>query len=282
VKFSFEVFPPRTPDALDALWATVSRLNQVDPIFVSVTYGAGGSDRHRTFDAIGTVAATGAVVAGHLTCVGQSTDDVDSVIDRYATLGVEHVVALRGDPAEGVGAPYRPHAAGYRRTADLVGAIKARGKFDVAVSAYPEGHPQSPSIDHDIDVLADKVAAGADRAITQMFFDVDTFLHYRDRLAARGVDVPLVPGIFPIHSLTAVARFADKCGATIPETVTARFAGLDGDDDAAHAVAASIAAEQIERLGAHGVDHVHLYTLNRAELVLAVGERLGLIDAVPT
>jgi methylenetetrahydrofolate reductase (NADPH) len=282
VRFSFEVFPPRTRDGLDALWDAVSRLNQVDPMFVSVTYGAGGSDRHRTFDAIGTVAATGAIVAGHLTCVGQSIDDVDSVIDRYAMLGVEHVVALRGDPAEGVGAPYRPHVAGYRHTADLVAAIKARGTFDVAVSAYPERHPQSPSIDHDIDVLADKVAAGADRAITQMFFDVDTFLVYRDRLAARGVDVPLVPGIFPIHSFAAVARFADKCGATIPGTVADRFAGLDGDHDATHTVAATLAAEQIERLAAHGVEHVHLYTLNRAELVLAVCERLGLIDPVST
>ena len=282
MKFSFEVFPPRTPDGLDALWNTVVRLNRLDPMFVSVTYGAGGSDRHRSFDAIRAVAATGAAVAGHLTCVGQSTDDVDSVLDRYAALGVGRVVALRGDPPEGVGAPYRAHPTGYQRTADLVAAIKSRGTFDVAVSAYPERHPQSPSVDHDLDVLAAKVAAGADRAITQMFFDVDMFLRYRDRLCARGVDVPLAPGIFPIHSLPAVARFAGKCGATIPEPVAARFAGLEGDDHATHATGAALAAEQIEQLDTHGVEHVHLYSLNRAELVLSVCERLGLIDPVPT
>jgi methylenetetrahydrofolate reductase (NADPH) len=282
VKFSFEVFPPRTPDGLDALWNTVVRLNRLDPVFVSVTYGAGGSDRQRSFDAIRAVASTGAVVAGHLTCVGQSTDDVDSVVDRYAALGVDHIVALRGDPPEGVGAQYRAHPAGYQRTPDLVAAIKSRGTFDVAVSAYPERHPHSPSVDHDLDVLAAKVAAGADRAITQMFFDVDTFLQYRDRLAARGIDVPLVPGIFPIHSFPAVARFADKCGATIPDPIAARFDGLDDDHEAAHAVAATLAAEQIARLAAHGVEHVHLYTLNRADLALAVCERLGLIDPVPT
>ena len=282
MRFSFEVFPPRTSDGLDALWGTVERLNQVDPIFVSVTYGAGGSDRERSFDAIRTVARTGAVVAGHLTCVGQSTDDVDSVIDRYAELGVDHVVALRGDPPEGAGAPYNPHPTGYQRTAHLVSAVKARGTFDVAVSAYPERHPQSPSIEHDIGVLAAKVAAGADRAITQMFFDIGMFLRYRDRLSARGIDVPLVPGIFPIHSFPAVARFAAKCGATIPAPIAARFDGLDGDHDATHETAAALAADQIQQLDAHGVEHVHLYTLNRAELVLAVCERLGLVDAVPT
>jgi methylenetetrahydrofolate reductase (NADPH) len=277
MRFSVEVFPPRSGDGLDALWDTVAQLAALDPMFVSVTYGAGGSDRERSFDAIRTIGSTGAVVAGHLTCVAQSVADVDSVIDRYAALGVEHVVALRGDSPEGIGAAYEPHPDGYQRTADLVAAVKARGGFDVAVSAYPERHPQSPSLTHDLDVLAEKVAAGADRAITQMFFDNELFLRHRDRIAGRGLDVALVPGVFPIHSFPAVARFAERCGATIPETLAARFAGLDDDRDATHTIAAELAAEQIAELATHGVDHVHIYTLNRAELALAVAERLGLV-----
>jgi methylenetetrahydrofolate reductase (NADPH) len=279
VKFSIEVFPPRSAEALRALWQTVVQLGALDPVFVSVTYGAGGSDRHRSFDAIDTLRSTGAVVAGHVTCVGQSIDDVESVIDRYATLGVEHLVALRGDPSEGVGAPYAAHPRGYQRTADLVAAVKQRG-FEVTVSAYPERHPQSPSFTHDLDVLAEKVAAGADRAITQMFFDNEVFLRQRDRVDARGLEIALVPGVFPIHSFSAVERFAARCGATLPDAIAERFARLDGDAEATHALAADLAAEQIAELAECGVDHVHLYTLNRAELALAVGERLGAIDRV--
>ncbi len=280
MKFSVEVFPPRASDGLSALWDTVEQLGALDPMFVSVTYGAGGSDRHRTFDAIRTVRDSGATVAGHLTCVGQPAADVDSVIDRYAALGVTHVVALRGDPAEGAGARYTPHPDGYQRTSDLVAAIKRRGPFDVAVSAYPERHPQSPSFDHDLDALSEKVAAGADRAITQMFFDNQIFLRHRDRVAARGLDVPLVPGVFPIHSFPAVARFAARCGAALPDGIARRFDGLDDDRRATHDVAADLAADQIAELADHGVEHVHLYTLNRAELALAVGERLGVVDRV--
>jgi methylenetetrahydrofolate reductase (NADPH) len=279
MRFSVEVFPPRASDGLSALWNTVEQLGAFDPMFVSVTYGAGGSDRERSFDAIRTVRSTGATVAAHVTCVGQSADDVNSVIDRYAALGVTHVVALRGDPAEGAGAPYAPHPDGYQRTGDLVAAIKRRGPFDVAVSAYPERHPQSPSFDHDLDALSEKVAAGADRAITQMFFDNQLFLRHRDRIAARGLDVPLVPGVFPIHSFPAITRFAARCGATLPDDVVRRFDGL-GDDQATHAVAADLAAAQIAELAEHGVEHVHLYTLNRADLALAVGERLGIVDRV--
>ncbi len=240
-------------------------------LFVSVTYGAGGSDRQRSFDAIRTVADTGAVVAGHLTCVGQSSATSSRCSTATRALGVEHVVALRGDPPEGVGAAYAPHPDGYQRTADLVAAVKARGTFDVAVSAYPERHPQSPSIDHDLDVLAEKVAAGADRAITQMFFDNELFLRYRDRLAAtrhrhparaRRVPDPLVPGRRPLRRPVRGddpehASPSASPGSTTTATPRTR-------------VAADLAAEQIAELAAHGVEHVHLYTLNRAELVLAV------------
>lgn len=274
---SFEVFPPKTPAGLDQLAATVERLSAATPSFISVTYGAGGTDRERSFEAIRVVRRTGLEVAGHLTCVGQSVDDVHGVVERYRQLGVSQIVALRGDPPGGVDGSYAPHEHGYRRTADLVGSVVDR--FRVAVSAYPERHPQSPSVDHDLDVLAEKVEAGATRAMTQMFFDNNLFLTYLDRVRGRGLDISVVPGIFPIHSFPAVARFAARCGATIPTEIADRFDGLDDDPVAAHEVAADVAAEQIAALAAHGVDHVHIYTLNRAELALDVCERLGLVES---
>jgi len=273
LRISFEVFPPAA--GLDALASTVERLRAADPLFVSVTYGAGGSQRDRSFEAINAVRTAAEVpVAGHLTCVGQATGEVDTVIDRYEQLGVSTIVALRGDPPDGVDAAYAPHPDGYQRTADLVGAIAERGTFSVAVSAYPERHPQSPTDDHDLDVLAEKVDAGADLAITQMFFDNDTFLRYRDRVARRGIDVTIAPGIFPIHSFEAVSRFAARCGATIPPSVAARFDGVEDGSDRARRLAAQLAADQIAELHHHGVAHAHLYTLNRADLALAVCERL--------
>lgn len=274
---SFEVFPPKTHDGLVQLSAAVGRLTAADPAFVSVTYGAGGTDRERSFHAIDAVRATGVEVAAHLTCVGQSVADIHAVVDHYERLGVSRIVALRGDPPGGVDAPYTAHPDGFQRTADLVAAVADR--FEVAVSAYPERHPQSPSLDHDLGVLAEKVGAGARRAVTQMFFDNRDFLTYRDAVRARGIDVEIVPGIFPIHSFPAVARFAARCGATMPAAVAARFAGLDDDPVATHDVAAELAAAQIAELATHGVRHVHLYTINRADLALDVCERLGLAAA---
>jgi methylenetetrahydrofolate reductase (NADPH) len=247
---------------------------------VSVTYGAGGSDRERSFAAIDAVRAAGFDVAGHLTCVGQARSDIDVVIDRYAALGVSRIVALRGDPPAGVDAPYTPHADGYQRTADLVRTIKQRGNFGVAVSAYPERHPQSPTDDHDLNVLAEKVAAGADRAMTQMFFDNSHYLRYRDRAQACGINVPIVPGIFPIHSFPTVAKFAARCGASIPARIAEHFAGLDDDAGATQTIAAELAAAQITELAEHGVDEVHIYTLNRADLALAVCQQLGVAAGV--
>jgi methylenetetrahydrofolate reductase (NADPH) len=275
IDISFEVFPPKTEAGLDQLAATARRLAASDPLFVSVTYGAGGSQHHRSFAAIEATAASGATIAAHLTCVGQPVDELARVMDEYDALGVEHIVALRGDPPTGIDAPYEPHPDGYQRTADLVAAAKAHGRFEVIVSAYPERHPQSPDIDHDLDVLAEKVAAGADRAITQMFFDVDVFARYLEQVRGRGIEIPIVPGIFPIHSLPSVASFAARCGASIPDAVAARFAGHDDDAHATHEIAAEHAAEQIERLAGLGVGHVHLYTLNKADLALAVCDRLG-------
>lgn len=275
IDISFEVFPPKTDEGLVHLAETARRLAVAEPVFISVTYGAGGSHRHRSFDAIEATAASGATIAAHLTCVGQPIEEIDEVMDAYERLGVEHIVALRGDPPTGIDAPYEPHPTGYQRTADLVAAAAARGHFELIVSAYPERHPQSPTDDHDLDVLAEKVAAGATRAITQMFFDVDLFARYLERVRARGIEIPIVPGIFPIHSFPSVATFAAKCGATIPAVVAARFAGHEDDHAATHEIAADHAAEQIERLVELGVGHVHLYTLNKADLALAVRDRLA-------
>jgi len=277
VSVSFEVFPPKTAAGIDQLANTTRRLLAVRPNYISVTYGAGGTDRDRSFAAIDAVQQGGATdIASHVTCVGQSRDDIDHTIDDYAALGVRHVVALRGDPPGGIDAPYEPHPEGYQTTADLVAAIKQRAGFDVSVSAYPERHPQSPSDAHDLDVLAAKVDAGADRAITQMFFDNAHYLRFVERAHARGIDVPIVPGIFPIHAPGAVARFAARCGASFPDTVAERFAGLEGDQESTYRVAAELCGEQVDELARNGVEHVHIYTLNRPDLTLAVCKRLGL------
>jgi methylenetetrahydrofolate reductase (NADPH) len=280
INVSFEVFPPKTPDGLRTLGAAVAQLDRVRPTYVSVTYGAGGSDQQRSFDAIEVVRdATDAPIAAHLTCVGQSRSEVHSVLDRYDRLGVDHIVALRGDPPGGVDAPYAAHPDGFQSTAELVREIKARGIRAVSVSAYPERHPQSPTAEHDLDVLAAKVDAGADQAMTQMFFDNRHYLEYVERVRTRGIDIAVVPGVFPIHSLDAVARFAERCGATMPADVATRFADLDPQSPAARDVAADVAAEQIRGLAERGVEQVHLYTLNRAELALAVCDRLSLVSA---
>ncbi len=275
LSLSFEVFPPKHPDGLAPLAQVAADLQRVDPTFISVTYGAGGSDRQRSFDAIDAVRSTGSEVAGHLTCVGQSRSDIEQIVDRYVALGVHQVVALRGDPPGGIDDEYVPHPDGFRSTADLVAVIKSRSDLEVAVSAYPERHPQSPTDDHDLAILAGKVAAGADRAMTQMFFDNQHYYRYRDAVQAKGIDVAIVPGIFPIHSYPAVARFAARCGASIPAHVTERFAGLDDDTETTHKIAGELAAEQISELAAEGVEHVHIYTLNRSELALSVCDLLA-------
>ncbi|MGE0000299.1 MAG: methylenetetrahydrofolate reductase [Ilumatobacteraceae bacterium] len=276
---SFEVFPPKSEDGLAQLRSAAEQFGTVTPEFVSVTYGAGGTDRHRSFAAVDAV-VTAAPVAAHVTCVGQTRADVDGVIDHYIALGVRRIVALRGDPPDGIDAPYSPHPDGFARTAELVERIKQRTDASVAVSAYPERHPQSPSVDHDLAVLRDKVAAGADLALTQMFFDNSHFLRLRDRAQAQGIGIPIVPGIFPIHSLPAVGRFAARCGATMPDRLARRFDGLAPGTDEHVAAAADVAAEQITELASHGVEQIHLYTLNRAELALEVCARLGLTSKV--
>jgi methylenetetrahydrofolate reductase (NADPH) len=273
--FSFEVFPPKTEVGLARFGDVAAELMALRPDYISVTYGAGGSDQHRSFEAISRVVESGADVAGHLTCVGQTKADIDEVIARYRRLGVDHVVALRGDPPTGIDAPYEPHPNGYATTADLVTMAKAMGVGTVSVSGYPEVHPQSPSADHDLGILAGKVDAGADRAITQMCFDTDLIVRYVERVHARGIDVDVVPGIFPIHSLPAVTRFAGRCGADIPSAVAERFAGLDDDAETSEKLGAEFAVEQIAQLADHGIDRVHIYTINRPSLARAVVEQLA-------
>ena len=274
---SFEFFPPKS-DAMEAtLWATVQKLAPLSPNFVSVTYGAGGTTRERTHRTVKRmVDETGLNAAAHLTCVGATRAEVDEVIGDYWNVGVRHIVALRGDMPEGPGTPYSAHPDGYQSSADLVAGIKTIAPFEVSVSAYPERHPDSRSWDEDIDNLARKVDAGADRAITQFFFDNALFDEYRERVARRGIDVPIVPGIVPIHSFKQVKRFAGMCGASIPPVLEKRFEGLDEDPDTRRLVAAAVAAEQVFDLMKRGVDRFHFYTMNRDELVFALCHLLGL------
>jgi methylenetetrahydrofolate reductase (NADPH) len=274
---SFEFFPPKAGEAEEAFWATVKRLEGIGPDFVSVTYGAGGTTQDRTLATLARLAAgTKLKPAGHLTCVGKSKDEVNEVIRAYGASGVQHIVALRGDPPSGVGTRFTPHPQGYRNAADLVRGIHGIGKFEVSVTAYPERHPDSVSIEEDLAFMADKADNGATRALSQFFFHNAFFLRLRDRVAARGIRINLVPGILPITNFAKVKEFATKCGAHIPPELERRFAGLEKDGETLNLVAAMVAAEQVHALAREGVTDFHFYTLNRAELVYAICRVLGL------
>jgi methylenetetrahydrofolate reductase (NADPH) len=279
IKVSFEFFPPKTPEMETTLWASIERLAPLNPQFVSVTYGAGGSTRERTHSTVARlVQETHLKPAAHLTCVAATKDEVDEVIRSYWDVGVRHVVALRGDPVGGIGTAYEAHPGGYQRTCDLVAGIKAIGDFEVSVSAYPEKHPEAASLDADIDVLKAKVDCGADRAITQFFFDNDLYFRYLDRVRARGIDIPIVPGIVPVQNFKQTANFAAKTGASVPDWLAARFEGLENDVETRRLVAAAVAAEQVIDLVDRGVNEFHFYTMNRADLVYAICHLLGLRD----
>ncbi|MEM9356759.1 MAG: methylenetetrahydrofolate reductase [NAD(P)H] [Pseudomonadota bacterium] len=276
IAVSFEFFPPKTDKMEATLWSAVERLSPLSPEFVSVTYGAGGSTRERTHATVTRlVKETDLVPAGHLTCVGASKDEVNEVVRSYWDAGVRHIVALRGDPPEGVGQRYAPHPGGYESTADLVAGIRAIGEFDVAVGGYPEMHPESVSLLAEMDHLKAKVDAGASRIITQFFFDNAHYLRFVERVRAHGIWCPIMPGIVPIHNFRQVAGFANRCGASIPPWLAHRFDGLDGDQATSHLVAAAVAAEQVMDLVDHGVRTFHFYTLNRADLVYAICHLLG-------
>ena len=277
IEVSFEFFPPKTERMEEALWASIARLAPLSPQFVSVTYGAGGSTRERTHNTVSRIVKETALKpAAHLTCVNATREEVDQVVRDYAAAGIKHIVALRGDPPAGVGTTYQPHPGGYAQAADLVAGIKKVGGFEVSVGGYPEKHPESPNFEADIAYLKAKVDAGADRIITQFFFDNAHYLRFLERVRAAGIWCPVLPGIVPIHNFKQVAGFAGKTGATMPAWMARRFEGLDDDQATSHLVAAAVAAEQVMDLVDHGVRQFHFYTLNRADLVYAICHLLGL------
>lgn len=277
IRVSFEFFPPKTGEMEKTLWSSVERLAPLRPAFVSVTYGAGGSTRERTHNTVSRILAeTDLKPAAHLTCVAATRDEIDDVVRGYRDAGVRHIVALRGDPMAGIGTAYEPHPGGYAQTADLVAGIKRLGDFEVSVSAYPEKHPEAPSLEADLDALKSKVDAGATRAITQFFFDNDHYLRFLDRARARGIEVPIVPGILPVQNFKQAKSFAERAGASVPDWLGARFEGLDADLDTRRMVAAAVAAEQVLDLVDRGVSEFHFYTMNRADLVFAICHLLGL------
>ncbi len=276
INVSFEFFPPKTDEMEGRLWETVTRLEPLAPAYVSVTYGAGGSTRERTARTVGRILReTTLRPAAHLTCVDATRDEVDAVIRDFADMGVSRFVALRGDPASGVGSSYRPHPQGYTNGAELTAAIRRAGDYDVSVSAYPEKHPESADFATDIDMLKRKVDAGATRAITQFFFDNDLYERYVERVRRAGIYIPIVPGILPIHSFKQVAGFAGRCGAHVPAWLAGRFEGLDKDAQTHALVAAAIAAEQVLDLVERGVEEFHFYTMNRADLAFAICHLIG-------
>jgi len=277
IRVSFEFFPPKTEEMEKMLWSSIERLAPLNPSFVSVTYGAGGSTRERTHNTVARmVRETNLKPAAHLTCVNATKAEVDAVVRSYWDAGVRHIVALRGDPAEGVGTAYKPHASGYQQTCDLLAGIKRVGDFQVSVSAYPEKHPEAASLDADIDALKAKVDSGADRAITQFFFENDVYLRYVDRVRARGIDIPIVPGILPVQNFKQAANFARRNGASCPEWLAHRFEGLDDDVDTRRLIAGAVAAEQVLDLVDRGIHDFHFYSMNRADLVYAICHLLGL------
>jgi methylenetetrahydrofolate reductase (NADPH) len=277
IRVSFEFFPPKTAEMEAILWDSINRLSPLGPSFVSVTYGAGGSTRERTHATVARLAREGAVKpAAHLTCVAASRAEIDAIVQGYWDAGVRHIVALRGDPQEGLGAKFCPHPDGYESSCALVAGIKKIADFEVSVSAYPERHPESLSLEADIDFLRAKVDAGASRAITQFFFENAIYLRYLDKLRARGIDIPIVPGIMPMQNFKMTAGFAKKAGASVPQWLADRFEGLDDDPQTRRLVAATVAAEQVLDLVDQGVRDFHFYTNNRADLVYAICHLLGL------
>jgi len=280
IAVSFEFFPPKDEQMEQVLWESIERLAPLSPSFVSVTYGAGGSTRERTHATVKRLLAeTPLTPAAHLTCVAATKEDIDAIVRNYHAAGVRHIVALRGDPLGGLGERYAPHPGGYRNAADLVAGIKRIADIEVSVSAYPEKHPDSPTVEADIDMLKAKVDAGASRAITQFFFDNDLYFRYLDRVRARGIDIPIVPGILPVQNFKAAKNFAERAGASVPAWIAERFHGLENDAATRKLIAAAVAAEQVIDLFDRGVTSFHFYTMNRADLVYAICHLLGLRPA---
>ena len=276
VGVSFEFFPPNTEKMEQTLWNSVERLAPLAPDFVSVTYGAGGSTRERTHSLVSRIQKEkGVTAAAHLTCVAANRDEVTAVAENYWAEGIRHIVALRGDPPEGQ-ATYEPHPDGFPFAVDLVSALKKIADFDISVAAYPEVHPEALSAEADLDNLKRKIDAGASRAITQFYFDASTYLRFRDRVAAAGITVPIIPGILPVTNFKQVKKFASMCGASVPDWMADLFVGLDDDPGTRQLVAATVVAEHCRVLQSEGVGKFHFYTLNRADLAYAICHILGI------
>ena len=272
---SFEFFPPKTPKLEAKLWQSIERLAPIGPKFVSVTYGAGGSTRTATHKIVKTIISdTDLNAAAHLTCVSASKEEVDSVIDDYKAVGVNHIVALRGDmPDMGL---FQPHPNGYSSSVDLVEAIKKHGCFDISVSAYPEKHPESSSFESDINLLKAKIDAGADQAITQFAFDTDVHASFRDKITACGINVPLIPGIMPTTNFKGVQRMAEKCGTRIPDWLISKYIGLEEDLERRQEIAINVVVDQCRGLISEGFDRLHFYTLNQYKVIGEACHILGL------
>jgi methylenetetrahydrofolate reductase (NADPH) len=275
-RVSFEFFPPKSENLENQLWESIRKLEPLAPNFVSVTYGAGGSTRDRTHRTVARIVSeTTLKPAAHLTCVAASKAEVDGVLRNYWRAGVRRLVALRGDPPGGVGMPYLQHPNGYASAVELVETAARIGNFDISVAVHPEKHPSSPSFEHDIDNFKRKLAAGATRGISQFFFDESAFLKFRDRLARAGVYAPILPGIMPVTNVKGLKKMADACGAALPRWMIQLFEGLDDDPETRRLVTAVTTAQLCARLQAEGVDDFHFYTLNRADLTLAICRILG-------
>lgn len=276
---SFEFFPPRTPEAEENLWRCIKRLEPLSPSFVSVTYGAGGSTRERTHATVKRIVQeTRLKPAAHITCAGSPRGEIADVAGAYWQAGVRHIVALRGDMPD-IEGPYRAHPDGYDSTPDLIEGIRKVAPFEISVSAYPERHPDSPSLDHDIALLKRKVDAGATRALTQFGFDNDVISRFRDMADRAGVCIPIVPGLIPTTNIKGIARMAAKSGAATPLWLLKLYEGLEDDPDTRKTLAAAVLAEQVQELRSRGFDSFHFYTLNQADLTYAACRMLGLRTA---
>jgi methylenetetrahydrofolate reductase (NADPH) len=273
---SFEFSPPKTPEAEASLWEAIRRLEPLNPSFVSVTYGAGGSTRDRTHrTVVRMLQETSLKPAAHLTCVEASREEVDEVIRAYWNAGIRHIVALRGDPPGAIGGAYAPRADGYQNATELTRGVRDIGDFEVSVGLYPQIHPESPNLEHEIDVLKAKVDSGATRAITQFFFDIDAFLRFMDKVRAAGVTIPISPGIMPVSNYKGLQKMAGPVGIALPDWLANLFGGLDKDPDTRRLIAASVATEMCASLAEEGFADFHFYTLNRADLVYAICRVLG-------
>jgi len=277
ISVSFEFFPPKSEAMEEQLWHAIGRLAPLGPKFVSVTYGAGGSTRERTHRTVKRIVQeTDLRPAAHLTCVDATREEVDAVAQDYWDAGVRHIVALRGDPPGGMGTKFEATTGGYLNAAELTAGLKAKHDFEITVGCYPEKHPESGNWQMDIDLLKQKIDAGATRAITQFFFYPDVYFRFVDQALDAGITIPIVPGIMPVVNFTSLERISHACGTTIPRAMHEKFEGLEGDEDTRRLIAATVAAELVEALRAGGVHDFHFYTLNRAGLSYAVCHLLGL------